>query len=613
MTSTDLIFQAPQPASTDLIFGNVYGGAVDYIDATIAANDALQVGTVLLPADVDIAVNRAPKLWGAINWQDGTHVVSDVVDRFERKPTQQADVGVSVESAVSLDADRSGSWIYANRVPVVRGNRYENATRRSVRTTLRHERMSDAVRVTCSASFGEGAGIGSSVSARWIYLDPSKRPARSLLWEEAKRLSRSTKNDFSVAARKNLDSKTLRWENATWLRAGKSPHNTGGGGGTVTPPYYTPPLGNAVHLLFKDRQPASRDLLFGKGQTPSVPTGAVVVPIKRAYIVINNVNLRLVGSQTELPCYGLSMNLDADSWAWSFNASLHKEALPWVQPNGYGNPVELEIEINGAFYRMYAESISRDRQFGTSRISVAGRGKSAILSDPYAPVMNFGNSQVRNAQQLMNDVLMENGVSIGWTVDWGITDWPVPAGVFSHRGTYMSALKAIADSVGAYIQPDPVLDTLYVKPRYPVAPWDLATVTPDFDLPAAVTARESVVWLDKPEYNGVYVSGTSDGVIALVKRTGTAGDVLAPMTADPLITHADAARQRGLSILGNTGRVANVGLELPVLPQTGIITPGKIIKYTDGSDVMLGIARGVSVNYNSPQVRQRIEVETHVF
>ena len=65
-----------------------------------------------------------------------------------------------------------------------------------------------------------------------------------------------------------------------------------------------------------------------------------------------------------------------------------------------------------------------------------------------------------------------------------------------------------------------------------------------------VTSREAIEWLELPRYNGVYISGaTSDGVLNLVKRTGTAGDVLAPMVSDPLNTHADASRQRGLAVL----------------------------------------------------------------
>ena len=119
-------------------------------------------------------------------------------------------------------------------------------------------------------------------------------------------------------------------------------------------------------------------------------------------------------------------------------------------------------------------------------------------------------------------------------------------------------------------------------------------------------------WYDRPNYNGVWVSGTSTGVLAHVRRAGTQGDILAQMITDPLITHADAARQRGISILGNTGRVVKISLDLPVLPETGIIPPGKFVRYTDNGVSRIGLTRGVSATTSGVTVRQQIEIESHV-
>ena len=40
------------------------------------------------------------------------------------------------------------------------------------------------------------------------------------------------------------------------------------------------------------------------------------------------------------------------------------------------------------------------------------------------------------ACQLMDDVLTLNGIPLGWSIDWGLTDWNVPAGIFNQRGTW---------------------------------------------------------------------------------------------------------------------------------------------------------------------------------
>ena len=143
-------------------------------------------------------------------------------------------------------------------------------------------------------------------------------------------------------------------------------------------------------------------------------------------------------------------------------------------------------------------------------------------------------------------------------------------------------------------------------------PWDWATsVTPDFSLPSAVTTTEGVEWQDNPAWNAVYVSGEQAGILAQVLRLGTAGDLAAPMIVDPLNTHADAARQRGSTVLGAAGRILRQTLETPILPGVGIYPVGSFVEFVDGATTRLGMVRGVAVNANLPVVRQTIEVECH--
>lgn len=305
------------------------------------------------------------------------------------------------------------------------------------------------------------------------------------------------------------------------------------------------------------------------------------------------------------------MSLDADSWTWSFSASVPGYALADIEPED-GVPVAVQATINGVPYRFVVESIARERTFGRSDLRIGGRGRAAVLDAPYAPIMSFSNEFGRTAQQITNDILVDNGVPLGWDVEWNPDDWNVPAGVFNHQGSYISALNQVVGSISAYLQPHNTDEVLRVLSRYPVAPWDWAGVTPDFDLPAAVMSRESIEWRDKPRYNRVYVMGQQVGVNGRVTRAGTAGDYLAPSVVDPLITQAVAARQRGISVLSDTGRIATVGLRLPVLAETGIIKPGNFVRYTDGGTERIGITRSVQVEVGLPSIWQTIGVETHV-
>ena len=111
----------------------------------------------------------------------------------------------------------------------------------------------------------------------------------------------------------------------------------------------------------------------------------------------------------------------------------------------------------------------------------------------------------------------------------------------------------------------------------------------------------------------IYVTGGSvGGVQGHVVRTLSARDKLAPAVQDDLITHADAARQRGIAELSNTGRQAHLSLRLPVLQETGVIKPGALVRYVDAGTPRLGLVRGTQVEWSAPTLRQVLAVETHV-
>jgi len=436
--------------------------------------------------------------------------------------------------------------------------------------------------------------------------DRTKRAGRVSFWQVAQLLTQCQGTDFQRAS-PSLKGWRGRYQDAAPPPPGISiwviPEPP------APQPCYTP----SAHLLFAVLAPADSHLLFvcENHVTPPPPDGEpVVVPVRRVYFVINNVTLYRVSDGAPVPVFNLSLSLDASSWAWGFDAVLPAKAEALVAGNA-GGPVELAASVNGTTFRVLAENISRERIFGDASIRISGRGHNAVLAAPYAPVMTFSNTEGRTARQLMDDVLTVNGIPLGWTVDWGLTDWNVPAGAFAQQGTWIEALTAIADAAGGYLIPHPSVPTIRVRHRYPVAPWEWSTVTPDFVLPVDAVARESLRWRELPAYNRVFVSGQDVGVLGQVTRAGTAGDVLAPMVVDPLITEATAARQRGIAVLADTGQQIEVSLRLPVLAETGIIEPGAFVEYQDGSVTRLGLVRATQVEAGMPEVWQTLGVQAY--
>ena len=437
--------------------------------------------------------------------------------------------------------------------------------------------------------------------------DRTKRAGRVGLWQIARLLTQGQGSDYqSASAARN--GWRGRYQDAVPPPPGISiwviPEPP------APQPCYTP----SAHLLFAALAPADSHLLFvcENHIDPPPPDGdPVVVPVRRVYFVINNVTLHRLPDGLPVPVFNLSLSLDAASWTWGFDAQLPAKAEALVAPGSASGPVELVASVNGTAFRVLAENISRERIFGDASIRISGRGRNAVLAAPYAPVMTFSNAEARTARQLMDDVLTLNGIPLGWTVDWGLADWNVPAGVFALQGTWIEALSSIASAVGGYLIPHPSDQSIRVRRRYPVAPWEWSAVSPDFVLPVDAVARESLRWVEKPVYNRVFVSGQDFGVLGQVSRAGTAGDVLAPMVVDALITEAAAARQRGLAVLADTGQQIEVSLRLPVLAETGIIQPGAFVEYQDGSVTRLGLVRSTQVEAGMPEVWQTLGVQSH--
>ena len=383
-------------------------------------------------------------------------------------------------------------------------------------------------------------------------------------------------------------------------------------------PVYQPP-GLRVVIPTDDYQPRplSCPVILGVAYPPQPPCEiepeppheTIIIPIREIYTVINTLTLTELDG-TPVPAEEFSASIDADSWTWSWSTRIPASALAQVRPDSTTR-VELIATINGEPLRVLVENIQRERRFGESWLRVSGRGRAAFLADPLAPVTQYTNDTAMTAQQALNATLTANGVPIGWTLDWQIEDWQIPAGIWSHSGTWIDAAKRIAEAGGAYVQghdTDPVLRML---PRYPVAPWNWDSATPDIQLPEDVVEIEGIEWQEKPEYNAVWVHGGDQGRADRIIIGATGGTNPAPTIVDELATDPVMTRQRGLALLGDTGRQATISLRLPVLPETGMIRPGTLIEYIEQGNARRGLVRSLSISHNRPELWQTIGVETH--
>jgi hypothetical protein len=626
----DLVFgDPPLGHSPDLVFGEdtVSEGTLVLTTVTgafAALSFVALVGTVL---EVSATGSFAPLTLDAqagyvsntqrptvrlleLSFERATHGEVGLQSAVQQATALPATVRSPWQEATALSGSRTVLWRDARHKPHTARVMFEDGTKASVPTASTWQNASRA-HMRAAVLMEDGTKVSSSSRLVWQEAQQLRRQVGVVL-QNATGLRASLTESGGYATPMRAQNR-VRFEEARKPPAGRR-------SGPEAPPNPSACYEPNTHLVFAAELVAEQValdahlLFFCENHLTPPPPGSktVVVPVRRVYVVINNVSLHRInpdGSEgIAVPVFGFSLSLDASSWVWGFDALLPGQAQALVVGNS-GGPVQLAARVNGTPFRVLAENISRERSFGDARIRISGRGHQALLAAPYAPVMNFSNAQSRTARQLMDDVLTINNVSLGWTVDWGLTDWNVPAGVFAQQGTWMEALVSIVSAAGGYLIPHPSNRSIRVRHRYPVAPWNWNTVTPDFVLPVDAVARESLRWVDKPTYNRVFVSGQDVGVLGQVTRAGTAGDVLAPMVVDPLITEAAAARQRGLAVLADTGTQVEVSLRLPVLAATGIIEPGAFVEYQDGSITRLGLVRSIQVEAGMPEVWQTLGVQ----
>ena len=618
--NSKLIFWRPADGNGRLVFGDAADAAAapDAVFSADAELPGLDVGGPLRYAARLSSAADLPGLEvaGALAWdanvarplmgqatsryQRARGIAAGARSRWQHSERVAAAVGTRWQLAVGLAAPVMARWQQSQALRSAASARYQHALGLLAQAGSRYQ-YAVALRAFATGRYQHAQPIAVQASSSYQHM-LQLRPVARGRYQIATPIASPASGRFRGAVPVGIGMRN-RYQIAWWPQAGMHRPQLPPG---VDPrdPCYDP--ATLARLVFEDGWADDGRLVFVCVGHGVQPPGTIIVPVRRAYIVINNTYLTRVSDGAPIPVHSMGLSLDAGSWTWGFDATLPAVAQALVEPTANG-PVELAAFVNGTEFRVLAEEISSERVFLSKQIRVSGRGANARLDSPFAPQQIFTNTAMRTTEQLMGDVLTLNGVPFGYSVDYHLTPWVVPAGGFVHLGTYISALTAIANAGGGYLRPHPSLQKFDVLHRYPTAPWN--TAAPDIILPAAVTTRESITWVEKPDYNRVFVSGQDAGILGDVRRQGTAFDRPAPMVVDALITDAEAARQKGLEVLGNTGRQYEVGLRLPVLAQTGVIQPGIYVQYVDGAVTRTGIVRSTQVEVGEIDVYQTIGVE----
>ena len=522
-------------------------------------------------------------------WQSAAPLRAAVIGRWQEGKPVQAATRAHSQTAERLRHAVVSHWQEGKSVQAALRARWQEAER------LRHAIVSH---------WQEGTRVRAALLTPWQEAERLRHGITSS-WQEGTRVRATTRAAFSDGVHVRI-AQRHHWQTAWRPPAGVSPDPK-----PPQPPkpescYDPDKLGD---LIFKTLRQYSGDLVFICWRHRDQQT--IVVQPRRTYIVINSVLLFRVGQANPLPVESFSLSLDRNSWTYQWNATLHHTAAPHLESASPGAPIELEARVNGVPYRLLARQPGRTRQLPVHTIKIGGLGRNAVLASPYVPTMNFAGTQERTAFQLMTDVLTFNGVGIGWGLDFGLHDWSIPADSWSTQGSYIDAVQNIAQAAKGYVQPHATDATLRLLPAYPVAPWEWASASPDIVLPAGAAEVEDITEVFNAPYDRVMV-GSQRWALTEVKRAGTPGDLLASQYMHDALTDIEAARQAGIAILAESGLHHDVQLTTMVLPETGLIHPGKLVEYTDAdSKAWRGLVRATSLNMQFPVMTQTLTLECH--
>lgn len=624
-TAVDLTFDAPafsgSPTAVDLTFGATSGpppGTVytASLNARIvlsgSASISYDVGQFRgLHSSTTLAFKQGQSAGQSVGaaWSTGVPAQHVVVAPFGQAAAAHVDQAASWSASTAVQRACDAAWVEARPVS-------QSASAAWIK--------SGQARRETGLQWQQGAYHGSSAVAAFVLAKPVPR-AVVAVWQQGRAHQVAVTCRMNQSARRAHKALIAPWSQGLLLAGYGGPQYL------PPPPFIQPPRQPVVvNLRFCAVYPAGGhprvglSLVFGVDPCMGFnPTAPLFVLPARYYMSVHDIRANMVDTGEPLRIFDLELSADEDSTQWTFTASTPftpiEELVPVTGPKR-----KIRLMVDGLEWVMLIDGGRQSGKFGGRGAVFRGRSVTALAGNPAALETARYNTSAKTAQQLAIEALQFTGI----TLDWGITDWLVPIGAWSHFGTPLSAVQAIAQSAGGYINSHRSLPQVLVRHPYPTLPggipglphnWEGASGTfpADVELSSMVRIDRETDRADGPDINGVWVAGTTDGGIeAHVRLAGTAGDKLAPMETNPLITAPAAASQLAHSILGRGGPKHMVQMRLPVLTggsNPGVLDVGQLIQVNDPQP-WRGRVRSVKVNYSVEPIllRQAVRLERHL-
>lgn len=275
-------------------------------------------------------------------------------------------------------------------------------------------------------------------------------------------------------------------------------------------------------------------------------------PNKESYIVHHTISAHIAGIGIDPLAF--SIKTDMDSFCWQGSVELSPQDYERIKPKldvPRGQEPLITVVVNGQSFVLIAEDLSKTRSFVNHTYTLSGRSMTAHLSKDYANVVKLDNDLY--ASQIVGEALKDLPIN----ADFEVADWRLHA-VLS--GTPIALIDEIARACGGFVASDKAQGRLYIRPRYKVPAWELATTTPDRIIALDVIKSISEQKRTNPRYNAVILTNSHEGAVVYREREGQ--DRHAPVSQNPLYTDQACIIPKGIQILSDSGTHQSATLTL---------------------------------------------------
>lgn len=323
------------------------------------------------------------------------------------------------------------------------------------------------------------------------------------------------------------------------------------------------------------------------------------IPEQGVYIVQNSVEILRTDDNRLIKAFAVDIGSNSKEYLWSGSLS-----LPFSELEKVADKPEIEININQLKFIVDVNDIDVKKSFNSGVIDIAVSSTTNRLKT----IESYDVGHDANSVAIMSAQLSRDDLETGFVfVNKDGEDWMIQSGLIDYSDTTaLDVINSIALSVGDVVISHAHKKEIMMKAKYPAG-------QSVYSVPVGKLFDWSANETESIKYNAIVATGENAGITAVVRKEGTAGEKIAPMIVNKLITTENAARRTAINAIYNTDDYSvNIEAESVLFKEIPMIYPRDIVQV--GSDIgwVDDVRISVALDDKALIVRHAMSVEKKV-